>query len=106
MKQLFSKLLVAFLLTSAVVLSWSEYFFLKTFWYVSGLFFALYKDFGRFIEFHSVLIFPKNEKSDMYISYYRVYKKISLVKREEKCGYAFKGKNFLVHRIKITYNLS
>ena len=28
MKQLFSKFLVAFLLTSAVVLSWSEYFFL------------------------------------------------------------------------------
>ena len=27
MKQLFSKFLVAFLLTSAVVLSWSEYFF-------------------------------------------------------------------------------
>ena len=77
-------------------------FFLRTFWYVSGLFFALYKDFGRFIEFHSVLIFPKNEKSDMYISYYRVYKKISLVKGEEKFCYAFKGKNFLVHRIKIT----
>ena len=29
MKQLFSKFLVAFLLTSAVVLSWSEYFFSK-----------------------------------------------------------------------------
>ena len=28
MKQLFSKFLVAFLLTSAVVLSWSEYFFI------------------------------------------------------------------------------
>ena len=28
MKQLFSKFLVAFLLTSAVVLSWSEYFYL------------------------------------------------------------------------------
>ena len=28
MKQLFSKFLVAFLLTSAVVLSWSEYFLL------------------------------------------------------------------------------
>ena len=29
MKQLFSKLLVTFLLTSAVVLSWSEYFFYR-----------------------------------------------------------------------------
>ena len=29
MKQLFSKFLVAFLLTSAVVLSWSEYFLYK-----------------------------------------------------------------------------
>ena len=30
MKQLFSKFLVAFLLTSAVVLSWSEYFLKQT----------------------------------------------------------------------------
>ena len=29
MKQLFSKFLVTFLLTSAVVLSWSEYFYRK-----------------------------------------------------------------------------
>ena len=31
MKQLFSKFLVAFLLTSAVVLSWSEYFYFEAF---------------------------------------------------------------------------
>ena len=34
MKQLFSKFLVAFLLTSAVVLSWSEYFFFVIWVYV------------------------------------------------------------------------
>ena len=36
MKHLFSKFLVAFFLTSAVVLSWSEYFFIKQLWnYIS-----------------------------------------------------------------------
>ena len=41
MKQLFSKFLVAFLLTSAVVLSWSEYFLLETIWHFRKRFVCL-----------------------------------------------------------------
>ena len=66
MKQLISKFLVAFLLTSAVVLSWSEYFFVfgkctKNFFQIGNLKFSCQKFANQLQKGHRRLPGLKNE---------------------------------------------
>ena len=63
MKQLFSKLLVAFLLTSAVVLSWSEYFLvIASIWIAIYLKFADHDDISQESRYDSNLSEFKGDK--------------------------------------------